>query len=222
MQYAGYNFFENKIKELQPIDILIENGDSIEGKGQKSGGTELIETDRLKQCEMAIQCLEKIKAKKIVKSYGTPFHVGVDEDFEDIVANGLNVEKICSHGWIDVNGIIFDFKHFISSSIIPHGRHTSIARDHLWNQLWSIDESQPLSNVIIRSHTHYHIFNGDAEHLAIITPAMQGFGSKFGTRKCSGKIHIGFIHFDVYNDGAYTWQSHLLRGEFLKERALKL
>lgn len=222
MQKAGYDYYLATLKALQPIDILVVNGDGIEGKGEKSGGTELIESDRTVQCDMAVECIQAAKAKKIIIIAGTPYHTGVTDDLERDIAKGVNACKFGGHEWIDVNGVIFDFKHKVGSSVIPHGRNTAINRDVLWNALWSLDGQQPRAQVVIRSHVHYHIYGGDVDTLAMTTPALQGYGSKYGVRQCSGRVHVGLVHFDVYNKGGYIWQAHIMRNELQKATALKL
>lgn len=221
MQKAVYDFYLVTLKALQPINILIVNGDCIDGKGERSGGTEIIEPDRTVQCDMAVRCIEAVRAKNIIVVAGTPYHAGVTEDFERSIADAVGAH-FGGHEWVDVNGTIIDVKHKIGSSTIPHGRSTAINRDRLWNQLWSIDDSQPLADIIIRSHVHYHTYSGDADVLAMTTPALQGYGSKYGVRQCSGRVDIGLVHIDIDSKGGYTWQAHLMRSELQKARALKL
>lgn len=156
-------------------------------------------------------------------SHNTPYHVGASEDFERTIAEKVNAKKIGGHEWLDVNGLIFDFKHKVGSSAIPHGRATTLLREQLWNARWhDRDEGQPLADILIRSHTHFHIFVGDPTFLAMTTPALQGYGSKYGARECSGIVDIGLIHFDVDIKGGYTWGSHMLKGDFLKVQPIKL
>jgi hypothetical protein len=220
MQKAVWQYYVDTLKKLQPIHLLIFNGDAIDGKGERSGGTELIESDRTEQVKMAIQCIDAAKAKHKAIVAGTPYHTGVTEDFERDVADGVNA-KFGSHEWPEVNGVIFDCKHFIGSSVIPHGRYTSLARDQLWNQLWSIDGQQPLANIVIRSHVHYFKYEGDADVLCMTTPALQGYGSKFGARRCSGRVDIGLVSFDIDEKGGYSWRPHIMRSELQKARVLK-
>lgn len=222
MQKQIWEFYKKTLKSLQPIDTLLVNGDCIDGKGERSGGTEIIEPEITGQVEMAIQCIELAKAKKVVMTHGTPYHVGVTSDFENAIASAVNAH-IGGHEWLEIGGVVFDCKHSVSSSIIPHGRTTSIKREKLWNDLWSLEEGQeqPRADVLIRSHVHYHEYSGNPNYLAMTTPAMQGFGSKYGTRLCTGVVHVGLVHFDI-SKGGYSWQSHILRGEFLKAHPLKL
>lgn len=189
----------------QPIDVLIVNGDAIDGKGPKSGGTELITSDRNEQCRMAVECIKYCEAKKIVCIAGTAFHTGAEEDFEEQIAAGVGA-TLGSQEWIDINSIILDVKHHLSNNSLPHTKGTAVSRDQLWNVYLSAMEIQPKADIIIRSHIHKAIAVRDSNRsLAIVTPGLQGFGSKFGSRRVSGTIDVGITWFNIYNDGKYTW-----------------
>ncbi|MFH0821260.1 MAG: hypothetical protein V2B18_00785 [Pseudomonadota bacterium] len=222
-QALTWDFVTRKIDELKPIDILIVNGDLVEGKGEKSGATELIVADRQKQAEMAAECIKYVGAKNTIITYGTPYHGGVTEDFENDVAKEVKADKIGGHEWLDVNGVVFDCKHRIASSSIPHGRHTAPARDVLWNFLWALEEEgQPKSDIFIRSHVHYFTYAGTNRYFVVTTPALLGWGCKYGTRICSGIINYGFLHFDVAGKGDWTWKAHILNAKPGGELLLKL
>jgi len=228
LERESWNWFEKETNATGPFDVVIFNADMIDGRGERSGGTELITTNRITQVDMALDVLKQLKAKHYVLTYGTPYHTGDKEDFEDIIADrlrdvkGVKSVKIGSHEWVDVNGCVFDVKHHIGSSQIPHGRYTALARDRLWNCLWSDHKEQPKGDVIIRSHVHYHVFCGEDDVLAMTTPALQAMGTKFGARKCSGRVNYGFVHFDVNPDGGYVWQAHLADLKRQKARTVKL
>jgi predicted phosphodiesterase len=222
MQRECWNWFERTVAALQPVDVLIVNGDLIDGKGSRSGGTELVTGSLDQQADMAAACIREVKAKKVFCTAGTPYHVSADgEDMEAIAAERVGA-SFSGHEWVDVNGCIFDVKHKVGGSQIPHGRHTAMARERLWNQLWAEQDGAPKANVILRSHVHYFAFNGDADYLAMALPALQGFGSKYGSRQCSGIIHFGVVHFDVDERGGYTWMPHLLRIRSARPRAVKV
>jgi len=213
-QSEVWDFFSSTLEKLKPIDILLFVGDAVEGKNERSGGTELITADRIEQAEMAATCLLEAKAKKIYMVYGTPYHTGVEEDWERLVAEKAGAE-ISGHEFVDVEGKIFDIKHFIGSSNIPHGRYTAIARDMLWNIIWAQDDCQPDSDVVIRAHVHYFAHVHDGKKLGIILPGLQGYGSKFGIRRCSGRVDIGFIHFEI-DEGNIRWHGDLFQSDILK------
>ena len=64
---------------------------------------------------------------------------------------------------------------------------------------------------MLRSHVHYHSFAGGPGWLAMTTPGLQGYGSKFGARNISGTVDIGFVYFDITGKGEYTWGTKIVR-----------
>jgi len=220
-QKGMWDFYSQTLDELQPVDCLFFLGVAIDGPGLRTGGTELITRDRNDQVEMATACISETKAKKIYMFYGTAYHAGTEEDWEDLIARNVGAE-IAGHDWITVGKTTFDLKHHIGGSAIPHGRYTAIAREALWNLVWASDKRQPDADVIIRAHVHYHVYVGDAHKKGIILPGLQGYGSKFGVRRCSGTVDIGFISMDVGEKGEFKWRSHLLNTNLLRIKAKKL
>lgn len=221
MQRECWGWFERTVAALQPVDVLIVNGDLLDGKGSRAGGTEQITGSLDQQADMAAACIRAIKAGKVFCTHGTPYHVSADgEDMEALAADRVGA-TIGGHEWVDVNGCVFDCKHKVGGSQIPHGRYTAIAREHLWNQLWAERDGAPRANVIIRSHVHYYDFCGSDDFLAMTLPALQGFGSKYGVRQCSGLVHYGLVHFDVQDDGSYTWMPHILKIRSARPRAVR-
>jgi hypothetical protein len=203
-----YDFYKNRIEQIGKVDVTIVNGDAIDGRGELTGGTEQISTDRKEQVEMAYECLKIIDCKKFYFTYGSPYHVGREEDWEALLADKFNA-PIKSHLFLKVGNFTFDIKHKINSSIIPHGRYTAIARDKLWNSIWAEYDGQPKADILIRSHVHYFNYCGDERHLNIITPALQGVGTKYGARQCTGIVKCGFIEIDL-EENDYSWRPHIL------------
>jgi hypothetical protein len=209
VQTEAWKHYARIVKSLMPVDCLVVNGDLIDGRGEKSGGVELITGDRNEQCKMAADCIRLWKAGNIVMTRGTGYHVGDIESWEDIVADMLRADgstvKIGDHEWVDVNGHIFDCKHHVGSSGIPHGRFTAASKDELWNLLWAEAGQQPRADTIIRSHVHYcaggyRYVNGKRKEFMTL-PALQQMGTRFGARRCSGLVDWGLIAFDLDKNG---------------------
>jgi hypothetical protein len=213
VQEELWGCFTQEIEKIKPIDVLIFNGDAVDGPGERSGGTEQITTDRNVQVEMAVECVEQIGAEQNIMTFGTAYHAGDKEDWEQIVADKVGA-KIGAHDWPEVNGLVFDIKHHIGSSEVPHTRGTPIGREMSWNAEWAIRKQQPLGQVLIRSHVHYYsvVVNGD--RIGMTTPALCGFGTKYGSRRKSGTIDMGFVYFDVAEGGSYTWKPVLFKPGF--------
>jgi hypothetical protein len=205
LEHECWAWYVAACRRVQPVDLVIFNADAIDGRGERSGGTELLTADRGKQCDMAVTAIRKMGARRTMMTYGTPYHTGQIEDWEDNIADRLDAECIKSHLWVDVNGLIFDVKHHIGSSSVPYGRSTPITKDRVWNLIWAEHEQQPKANVIIRSHVHYFHGAFGTGWLGMTLPALQAAGTKYGARKCSGTVDFGFVVFDVKPSGNFSW-----------------
>lgn len=205
-----YGSFDRLLNLFRPFDICTVNGDLIDGRGEKSGGTELIYVDRQKQAEMAADIIGHINAPRTYITRGTDYHVGHAESWENLIAKEVNAEKIGDIINLDINGTLFNFRHHIGGSQTPVGRSTSLAREIVWNELWASRKGFSKANAIVRSHVHYHMGVIQPGYLAITTPALQGYGSRYGERRISGIIDFGITVFDIKADGTYTWTSQIL------------
>lgn len=193
-----YNHFKPKIIELSP-DIVILNGDLIDGKGEKSGGTELLTPDRSEQCDMATAAIRDCfpHNPEFVASYGTPYHAGSHEDWEKEVAEAVNARSIGAEDDLNIYGVVVNYRHHAGRSSIPHGKGTPLSKEWLWNMLWNLRGEYPKASVVLRSHNHYFFQVGDADYIAVACPALQGYGSKFGARRMSGTVDVGVAYVDI-------------------------
>jgi hypothetical protein len=222
IQIEMWERYTKLIDSLKPIDILVHNGDAIDGTGRRSGGSELITTDQNKQIDMAEECLRYADASTYLLTYGTAYHTGDLQDQEKLLADKLGAQ-IRSHLFLNVNGVNFDVRHHPTSSPnLPHTRAGTTGRDYLANLDWSQDGEQPKADVLIRSHVHHHSYAGGPGWLGMTLPALQGQGSKYGARRCSGRVHWGLVHFDIEDDGRYIWKSHVVILESQKQASITL
>lgn len=217
-EWEFWRFFKYCIKKLSPIHVCICNGDLIEGKNTRWGGTELWTADRKEQKDEAVKILKFINAQKYVFTYGTPYHTGNEEDWEALIAYELDAE-IKGQQYLNINNRYFHVKHKIPKSSIPHGRFTSLAKQKIWNLMWA-DRGLPKADIFIRSHVHYFCYCGDKDYFAVITPSLQAWGSKFGERECEGTIDWGILYIDINDKGEYSWNPILIEGG--KVEVLKL
>jgi hypothetical protein len=196
-----WSWYSRTIRSLSPIDHLLVNGDSIDGDGWRSGGTEVVTTDRQEQARIALICIELAEAKKVTMTYGTAYHTGNQEDFEESIAKGLGC-KIGSHEWLRIAGRTIDCKHHLGNTTVPYGVHTALAKEVIQNHLWATRGQQPPADILIRSHVHKYACCeskiGNKIVKAISTPALQGYGSKFGARRCSGTVDLGLVVIDFH------------------------
>lgn len=206
-QYECWQWYVGTLAILGHIDVCLINGDCIDGDGKRSGGTELITTDRKEQVAMAIECISKIQAGKYTMTFGTPYHCGNNEDFELDIAKHLDC-KIGGHEWEAINGVVFDLKHKQSNCINPSTGLFNEIRD---NREWVSVSEQPKADVLVRSHTHRFCLVRTEDTIGISTPALQAYGTKFGARQCSRKVQFGMVALDVWPDGEVVEHVHIAR-----------
>lgn len=226
IQSGCWKAFERYVKQFGPFDIIALNGDLIEGPGRKSGGVELLVRDQNQQCKMAVHAIRTAmhSKTKVWMTYGTAGHGGQEEDWEDIIASELKAH-IDSTVDLDVEGVVFNFKHHVGSTIVPYGRHTAVARDWMWEMLKGMREHRngnpayKWPDIIIRSQTHYFQFSGDQDHLGMTTPALEAPNTKY-SRRCHGTTDWGFVIFECKN-GEYAWKPVTPRIKALSASTLK-
>ncbi len=203
-------------KKLQPIHALFVNGDAIEGKGYKNGGLELLTPDRKEQAEIAAEGIKLFKPQHIRLTYGSPYHVGNWEDWEDLVAQKVGAPKPRGLLEVTVGGIPFNLRHFAPRSVIWYGRATPILRQELQEKLWAEWEERPAARILIRHHVHYHVYAGDPTCVAMTGPSLQAY-SEFGTRLCEGIVHMGLLWFDIdERERTFRWESKIIKGKVFK------
>jgi hypothetical protein len=205
LQRETWDFFDQEILGLGQIDVAFYTGDMIDGRGERSGGTELVVTDRNIQVDMAEAIVRRVNAAQNRFVYGTGYHTGNEEDFEYTLAKRFGC-KITDQAWVKINGLIFHLKHHIGGTSIPHGKGTAAMKDALWEDIWADMQGRPKVNIFLRGHTHRYIGIDDIGPGGMLRkffclPALQAAHTKYGGRRLSNIVHFGFMSFDIYHDG---------------------
>jgi len=216
LEKALWGEYKKILKKFEPYDFCLTMGDLVDGAGWRSGGSELITTSQEEQCDMAVACLDQVrlhanKGFRMRGVYGTGYHTGTDDDWENSVADKAGFKSIGSHDQFDINGCVIDIKHDCGASSIPHGRHTAGAKEHYWNVMYADEQLAARADLIIRGHVHYYAFEGGPDWAAMTMPALQGMGTKFGARKCSGVVHWGAVILDVDSKGGFDWHAEIVK-----------
>lgn len=197
LEREAWEAYQQMCKEWQSPDILIVNGDAIEGNQSKQGGAELITSDRLVQCDIARDCIFPWQAKQIFMTYGTKYHVGEQaEDFEYSIAKTIRA-KIEGRLFFKVEGLTFDVRHKVGTSNVPHGRATALLKEMMWNLIKEAEDTGPKVDVVVRSHAHYHLWVEIPGKTAFVTPGLQLARGRYGARECIGETHWGAIRLIV-------------------------
>ncbi len=200
LQQQCWNWYKQQIDIVgKDVDVLVINGDLIDGRGEKSGSTELITSDRTKQGIIATECIQEWNCDNIFITRGTPYHSGSAEQFEDMIAERLNanIDNVIE---LKVNNRIFNFRHKVGGSSVPYGKTSPVVKEAVWNLINASYNEVKSADVVVRSHVHYMIINQDSMRYSITTPALQ-LNSRYGQQQCTGHTDFGFIVIDIYDDG---------------------
>lgn len=216
-----WNWFKSVVEPLKPIDVLIFNGDAIDGNQKRSGATECWTADRAQQVDMAADIVEYIRPKRALFTRGTPYHVGTAEDWEDQLAHRIGEQDWCEescikdHLFADIRGTVFDVKHEAGRTSVPYSKATQVSKHQLFNVLQADAGIEPKSDILLRAHAHLYIAVDGPDFLAVSMPSLQ-LHSKHGARRVLGDVDIGIMHFDLYDGGRYSWTKHLVQLESRK------
>lgn len=211
LQRELWALWEGLVQQLRRPDWLFCLGDAIEGKGAKSGGTELILPDRHEQARSAARILAMMKPARVVMVHGTPYHTGDSEDFETVTCDNLNAlgipSEIHSQPFVQVASVVFHLKHKVGGSSIPHGVHTAPAREAVYHELQAAERDWPRARVILRGHTHEYSYCGTAHRLAMILPALKAAHDKYGSRQVAKPVDWGLVSWEIRGE-EFTWKPH--------------
>lgn len=155
-------------------------------------------------------------------SHNTAYHASSQaEDFEYTIAQKLGA-VIEGRLYLNIEGVVFDIRHKIGTSTIPHGRATALLKEIMWDLIEQANEVGPKVKVIVRSHAHYHIWIETADQIAFITPGLQLKRGRFGSRECSGEIHWGAIRLTVDKGAVVCKEKDILKLNANRPKVLKV
>lgn len=237
-----WNWWEKEIDEItkeKKFDLIVINGDAIDGEGSKSGGREQLFPDRDIQCDMAFYIVDKLiekshfvnKENNVLMTLGSLYHVGNYEDWEKQIVKVLNAKHgenfalIDGYHRIEVNGLPMMIRHHAASS--PGGMKSNLEKEH-WSwikeavnimggfkdeQEDNSKEMRKITRVLIGSHIHKAYQQKYHGKFHIITlPALQipVAQGKLGRYMINNPIDLGFGIMDINDENDYSYEEHLI------------
>lgn len=175
------------------LDLLIANGDLIDGKQARASGVGVITTSMGEQTTIAIDAMSGLvkQAKKTIRTEDTPYHESFEGPLGALDATfGINAPRIENRIVRDIvleNGKVLNVKHTPESGGVIY-RGTGMDRELLWSSLMETHSGLPPATFILRSHLHSR-------------GLMEGWGKVYALVPC-------FCMQQPYaqNRGYYRWQ----------------
>lgn len=217
VQKALYQAWNEVATEWKNPDILVVNGEPIDGAQPKNLGVEVWTTDYLEQIKASIELIRMFNAKKIYVTRGSNYHVtvggvSVEEIFGQMVgAERVDGRHVFPELFLDVDGTSFQFAHHIASSASGwQYKSTPIAKELMLLKL--VENRKYPADIIVRSHVHYYWAVQTASHLGLITPAWQ-LQTWFMMQKSTASTvpDIGAVRFNVRAEKDFDWEKKLYR-----------
>lgn len=168
-------------KAVPRLDILILNGDEIDGQQPKDEARYLGEVDPKCQAGAALELLEPwrkrvAKGGEIYATEGTRYHVGIGATWSEFIAEKMGAvpmrENKYAWDWLllDVAGKRLDVAH--RQSVTMAYRSMPGERELNWSELHS-----DKADLVVRSHAHYYDWlefaREDRVQCYLSTPAWQ-------------------------------------------------
>jgi len=147
--------------------IVILNGDVVDGANHH-GTNQTVSSSGSDEVRLAVQVLEPIKkmSDKIFIVRGTPSHVGVAGQQEEMVGQIIKSEKDGERSTFDflpleIDNLLFHFAHHGRVGGTPTTRHNATlkaASEHILN---AARLGRKPADVLVRSHAHKFADSGD-------------------------------------------------------------
>lgn len=194
------------------VDVLIINGDAIDGQNIKERSRFLCETDPQFQARGAAQLIKPLtdRARHIYVSRGSRYHVGPGAEDEEFFGALIHAKKgpdgRYTRPWthLMVNDVLFDAAHHQTSTI----RYRSMPLDReigfFLERYGRMRQMVPERVVIVRSHVHGSLrcYEEDG-FLAVSTPAWKLQDDFAATGRYPNRwisANIGSVGFRVDDD----------------------
>lgn len=216
LQKITYEWLKGELAGVlkQPIDMLLLNGDLIQG-APHNDTLELITTNFKRQAEIFLECMADLGLQKIKKkraTFGTPIHVTKGFDSEELITENFTMPRPVDTYRFKPNGLQIAARHHGRSSTTPYGQGTQLWKEWVREQLNMMvaEMAEDAADLIIRSHVHYFLFMEMAAGYALSTPCLQLPGSIFGRRMMPAYYDVGFVVLMVNPDGTPHPEKHIM------------
>ena len=192
------------------VDVLILNGDLVDGTDPVEGGTGVVTTCLHTQAVVAATLIDMIQAREIIVVEGSAFHTGkrhANISGDRMVCDLVDGRYIGFWDTIAIDDIKVNIRHVDKWSENIQGR---VGAQQKEAEKMRVQETT--ADIYIRSHTHKFNFSGNPNDITIGTPCFKGI-DEFVGKKSQVMPDNGGIVIDI--DGAdYNWKYNIFKIPF--------
>jgi len=219
LQQELYSVWQECIDDLvQKPDLLVINGEPVDGANIKNAGKQSWTTNLQDQLNDTEKLLNEIPYKKLLFTRGSGYHVDQQgTNFEEIIAKQMNADRYKAFGGsgmtdyyalVEIHGKIFNFSHHIGFARWASYRTTSLARE-MAGMVFEKDKMGK-ADVLVRSHVHYFVHVEFVHTHGFTTPAWKyPDGHLFRGGTAGTTPDIGMVEVIVEPNGEILVQKHI-------------
>jgi len=195
-----WDWYSGTVDAIGPVDVLVVDGDIVDGPGLKDSGNGHVTTDTEEQAEIAVEAIGVIKAKSTYLCYGTPYHTVGTHSWENMVARELDA-PIRDTQFLNINGCRLSVRHVVGRSDTPYGQGTLTHKEVVRDLLEALQDDAEPADVVVRAHIHTYYAIDDGDRWGIVCPCLQIPGSVFGRTQRPWRYRVGMLVLDIDADG---------------------
>ena len=195
VQKELFKCWKELVKEWSRPDVLVLNGDIIDGIQASNAGVEVWTADLDEQLDAATQLIEMIKPRKTYVVAGTNYHVSTKGRKQERTLAANFGSKLYVDLPLDFEGHKMHFAHHIGRSAVFHYRTTPLAREMLIAKL--NEHKTHRFEWLVRSHVHYFVQIRYGTHGAMTLPGWETpspYAKKFSAMDIADIGGVRFIH----------------------------
>lgn len=169
-------------------DVLIVNGDCVEGVNRKGGGLGVWTADPMVQVDQAAELLKMWKAKQTFIVQGSNYHIKEGNvQVEECLAQKVGAEvfpgqshtkvdrrrRSGKHWYLSLEGVTIHVAHKVGVSRVFHYRTTPLSREMLHSRLNDLLRHQMKEQrvrLVMRAHAHYYLWVEHSGTEGVILP----------------------------------------------------
>jgi hypothetical protein len=203
------------VDEVPRPDILLLNGDLVDGKNYKEYGMGCWTTDVTLQAQVLAELVKMLKPGKIVVTSGSPYHSDRNPNMDRIAAGMCGGVFKGGYASINVNGKRIYAQHKISVSKSSwQYRSTPLGRALVLAAL--SEKEMGHYDLVLKSHAHYFCYCGFSNSLGMILPCWKAFDPFLDTNIEFANPALGYVRFDFNgNDFSFAHSIFHFKGKDL-------
>lgn len=204
------SFYYDQVKRYAKPDMVICNGDALDGPGKKNHGMEQLTTDMAIQSDMAYDALEvwhPTDGYRLLS--GSGYHVDGYGTWERTLADRLGA-SYNNEDYFYVEDVPIHARHYIGVGSNSGTQVGILGGDAIKMLLARESVQYPEARVLLRAHVHTYAFAGTAKWLALTMPCLQLPFSLYGSRIAPKAYDVGLVILDFDRHGGIAWHPELL------------